>query len=241
MMVSERAPSATLVSPAPISPFAPMRLSTPMMRKFSSPFWAPGSRMSLELGSSATMVLSNLFLALCHCQAAPVTAKADTAMSTAADRAASSAGRRLRTGCGCGALPAAGFRLATNGRRARANAARSGNSSAGGAMEIGTVTAASSGACVSALRRVTGATRLLPVSLAIRSATAMPSVWFPVDSGEETSSCWPGVAFSPSLMFQEASGSDGVSPARQCATQPRCWSVRHPGWDRRSTTRCPCY
>ncbi len=48
MMVSERAPSAMVVSPAPISPLAPIRLSTPMIRKFSSPFWALRSRMSLE-------------------------------------------------------------------------------------------------------------------------------------------------------------------------------------------------
>ena len=59
--------------------------------------------MSLEFGSNAAMVLSSLFLADCHCQAAPVSASADTAMSAASVRPASRAGRRLR------AAGAAGF------------------------------------------------------------------------------------------------------------------------------------
>jgi hypothetical protein len=45
------------------------------------------------------------------------------------------------------------------------------------ATGMGTVTSASDGVFASALRRVTGATRGSPVTLAIRSATAMPSVW----------------------------------------------------------------
>ncbi|SHV60732.1 Uncharacterised protein [Mycobacteroides abscessus subsp. abscessus] len=54
IMVSERVPSASEVSPAPMALLAPARVSTPMMRKFSSPYWALGSRMSRELGSSAS-------------------------------------------------------------------------------------------------------------------------------------------------------------------------------------------
>ena len=186
MMVSERAPSAMLVSPAPISPFAPMRLSTPMIKKFSSPFWALRSRMSLEFGSRAAMVFSRLFFALCHCHAAPVTANVDTAMSTAADRAASNAGRRRRLR----ARPAAAIGTV-------ASTPASGESAPGEPARC----------------RVTGARRLLPVTLASTSATATPSVWCPDVPGTAASPARPGVAFSPSLIFQPASGFQIVANA----------------------------
>ena len=77
-----------------MSAFWPYRLSTPTMRKFSSPNCALGSRMSREFGSSAEIRLSMLFFADCHCQAPPVIASASTAKSAASERPANMTRRR---------------------------------------------------------------------------------------------------------------------------------------------------
>ena len=81
-------PPASSVSPAPMSLFSPNRLSTPTIRKFSSPNCALGSTMSRESGSSAETLLSMLFFDDCHCHAPPVSASADTAIRAAAARPA---------------------------------------------------------------------------------------------------------------------------------------------------------
>lgn len=88
MMLSERAPSASAVSPAPMALFSPCRLSTPTIRKFSSPNWALGSRMSREFGSNAAMLFIRLFLLVVHCQAPPVRTNARTANNAATERPA---------------------------------------------------------------------------------------------------------------------------------------------------------
>ena len=62
-----------------------MRLSTPTIRKFSSPNCALGSTMSRESGSSAEILLSMLFFDDCHCHAPPVRASASTAITAAID------------------------------------------------------------------------------------------------------------------------------------------------------------
>ena len=239
-----------------------MRLSTPMMKKFSSPFWALGSRMSLELGSSAAMVLSRLFFALCHCHAAPVTASADTAMSTAADRAASSAGRRAPNAVavrGCGALPAAGFRWATEwaagpGQRREIGqlVSRRGHGNRDGGI------AASSGAGASALRRVTGATPATTGELGDQICDRNAFGVIAGGAGASAPTCRPecgrparhsggDVAAGPEWRSRRHSCSRQPPAQMECRqrasapTQPRCWSSGHPGRDRRSTTRCPCY
>ncbi len=71
-----------------MSLFSPNRLSTPTIRKFSSPNCALGSTMSREPRSSAETLLSMLFFDDCHCQAPPVSASADTAIRAAAARPA---------------------------------------------------------------------------------------------------------------------------------------------------------
>ena len=234
MMVSDREPSARVVSPAPISALAPIRLSTPTMRKFSSPSWALGSRMSLEPGSSAAMVLSSLFLAVCHCHAAPVTASAQPAMSAAAVRPRISAPRRRPSWTAAGAgsgVPGPGTGPGT------------GPGIGPVALSIAALAAAvSARSASSALRRVSGVICSLPVRRAISSEAAMPSRWFPEDLGgvrsqgalieparggrlpSESGDCWPGVTSSPSLMFQEASGSVSSRVSMRYAV-PVC---RHP-------------
>ena len=105
--VSDRAPPASSVSPAPMSLFSPNRLSTPTIRKFSSPNCAFGSTMSREPRSSADTLLSMLFFEDCHCHAPPVSASASTAMTAAAARPASITLRRPRCGSGCRGLTGA--------------------------------------------------------------------------------------------------------------------------------------
>ena len=74
--VSEREPPASSVVPdAHVAGSRRMRLSTPTIKKFSSPNCAFGSTMSRESGSSAEIRLSMLFFADCHCHAPPVMAK----------------------------------------------------------------------------------------------------------------------------------------------------------------------
>ena len=66
----------------------------PTIKKFSSPYWPLGSRMSLDSGSSALMVLSRLFFDVLHCHAPPVRTSASTANSAASERLASRIGLR---------------------------------------------------------------------------------------------------------------------------------------------------
>ncbi len=94
MTVSERAPSASSVSPAPMLALSPARESRPTIKKSSSPYCPFASRMSSECGSSALIVLSRAFFDVLHCQAPPVITSASTAASAATERPASSIGRR---------------------------------------------------------------------------------------------------------------------------------------------------
>src|SRR6516225_3931126 len=107
MTVSDLAPSASSVLPAPMLAFSPARESMPTIKKSSSPYCPLGSRMSLELGSSALMMLSRLFFDALHCHAPPVSASASTAENAASERAASSIGRRRNLGFGSLVLGAA--------------------------------------------------------------------------------------------------------------------------------------
>src|SRR5246500_491039 len=104
--VSDRAPSASSVSPAPMLAFSPARESMPTIRKSSSPYCPLGSRMSPEFGSSALMVLSRAFFDVLHCHAPPVAASASAANKAASERAASSIGRRRDLGFGARVLAA---------------------------------------------------------------------------------------------------------------------------------------
>src|ERR1700758_4560389 len=104
--VSDRAPSASSVSPAPMSAFSPARESTPTIKKSSSPYCPLRSRMSPEFGSSALMMLSRAFFDVLHCHAPPVAASASAANKAASDRAASSIGRRRDFGFGARLLVA---------------------------------------------------------------------------------------------------------------------------------------
>ena len=128
--------------------------------------------MSLEFGSSAAIVFSSLFFADCHCHAAPVIARADTAMSAAMVRATTTARRRCRSSWPVrGPPPGAAERALLS----RAIAARSGSSRRPAGTGIGVV-ASESSSTTSALRRVTGLIWSLPVTFAISSATETPSV-----------------------------------------------------------------
>jgi hypothetical protein len=75
-----------------------MRLSTPTIKKFSSPNCAFASTMSRESGSSAEIRLSMLFFADCHCHAPPVRVRASTAITAVIARPAIIDLRRPRRG-----------------------------------------------------------------------------------------------------------------------------------------------
>ena len=188
-----------------MSLFSPNRLSTPTIKKFSSPNCAFGSRMSRDPRSNAETLLSMLFFDDCHCQAPPVSASADTAIRAAATRPATTVLlRRPRRGLDCAELRPRPTRDGCT-RSRRRSAARSGTSEAypattgitsvspdllsrrrtasmtsvggaGGAGAAGGGSAARSGRG----RLSSSGTLAAPCTLAIRSATVTPSVWLPV-------------------------------------------------------------
>ena len=203
--VSDLAPPASSGVPAPMSRFWPNRLSTPTIKKFSSPNCALGSTMSRESWSSAETRLSMLFFDDCHCQAPPVRARASTAISAAAARPAAIDLRRLR---GLGPRSALAVPTREGGTRsARRRRARSGSSEGGvemtGMTSVSALSASAAMGCQTAgmtsvcgtgggggggaggggasgwlrVRLSSSGTLESPCTLAIRSATVTPSVW----------------------------------------------------------------
>ncbi len=156
-------------------------------------------------------------------------------MSTAADRTAINAGRRRpdRTHGGPPADGAGLDRRPVDGAQRKAGEIGHHGAGCGDRNRDGGVGVGGLGPIGAA--PVTGATWLLPVSLAIRSATATPSVWLPDRFGATASPDWPGVAFSPSLIFQTASGFSEVSRTRRCVTQPDAGFSSTRVGDRRTT------
>ena len=196
-----------------MSLFSPNRLSTPTIKKFSSPNCAFGSRMSRDPRSNAETLLSMLFFDDCHCQAPPVSASADTAIRAAATRPATTVLlRRPRRGLDCAELRRRPTRDGCT-RSRRRSAARSGTSEVYPATTgITSVTGSSESAPTASMTSVGGAggaggagggtrgsgsgrgrlsssgTLAAPCNFAIRSATVTPSVWLPVWAPCSTSS-----------------------------------------------------
>ena len=194
--VSDRVPPASSVSPAPMSLFSPNRLSTPTIRKFSSPYCALGSTMSREPRSSAETLLSMLFFDDCHCQAPPVRANAETAIRAAAARPAIMVFlRRPRRGSGSAVLRPVPTRdgCTRSPRRSAASSGTSeaypattgitsvsGSSGSAGAAEMISVAGVAGGSGSGRGRLSSSGTLEAPCTLAIRSATVTPLVWLPV-------------------------------------------------------------
>ena len=141
-----------------MSLFSPNRLSTPTIKKFSSPNCAFGSRMSRDPRSNAETLLSMLFFDDCHCQAPPVSASADTAIRAAATRPATTVLlRRPRRGLDCAELRPRPTRDGCT-RSRRRSAARSGTSEAYPATTgITSVTGSSESAPTASMTSVGGA------------------------------------------------------------------------------------
>ena len=206
-------PPASSVSPAPMSLFSPNRLSTPTIKKFSSPNCAFGSRMSRDPRSSAETLLSMLFFDDCHCQAPPVSASADTAIRAAAARPATIVLlRRPRRGSGCAVL-----RPRTDARRLHPVApaqrrqirhfggipcddgdnlgvrifrvgAHRRDDLGGRCRRCGGAGGGTRGSGSGRGRLSSSGTLEAPCTFAIRSATVTPSVWLPVCAAFSTSS-----------------------------------------------------
>ena len=168
--------------------------------------------MSRELGSSAATLLRLLFLDVCHCQAAPVEARAKTAMSAAATRPITMAVRRPRRGAagtGSGSAP-----TLSGSASSLLNPVRTGSSEAC-AGTTGMTSVSGSGAGFSRRR---GSSPEDPAILAIRSATVTPSVWLPVGASEASSSAvgtgWsPGAGPETGTSVEARARSHGAAPS----------------------------
>ena len=119
--VSERAPPASSVSPAPMLALSPA--ASPSRRSGSSRRRTArrGRRCRMNPGSSALTVLSRSFFDVLHCHAPPVSTSASTAINAAASarRAASGGGISLLA-CLGGPSSVAGGVLPSRLRRGRA-------------------------------------------------------------------------------------------------------------------------